>query len=54
MTRILHCLALFGLHAVAAAFLQVLESILAERAQNPLRVATLAHWRRAVRAGGGE
>ena len=52
MTRILHCLALFGLHAEAAAFLQVLGSILAERAQNPLRVATLAHWRRAVMAGG--
>ena len=50
MTRILHCLTIFGLHTEAAAFLQVLESIIAERPQNPRRIATLDYWRRAVTA----
>jgi hypothetical protein len=51
MTRILHCLALFELRTEATAFLQMLESIIAERPQNPRRIATADYWRRAVMAG---
>jgi hypothetical protein len=48
ITRILHSLALFGLHAEAAAFLAFLEAMLRESQASLHRRAALPHWQNAV------
>lgn len=48
ITRILHALTLFGFDKEARQFLAALESIMAERPQNPRRLASFAYWRAAV------